>query len=139
MIFLLALALLLPNPHLTPGAVRTTNITDLCPHAYTATVRKELKASTKREVFRRYRVTPTRGAYEVDHLVSLELGGSNDISNLWPQAYHGRFNAHDKDALENQLHALVCAGVVDLGEAQRAIALDWIKAMHTYGRKAAPR
>jgi len=26
------------------------------------------------------------GEYEVDHDVPLELGGSNDIANLWPEA-----------------------------------------------------
>ena len=25
-------------------------------------------------------------AYEVDHLISLELGGSNEVANLWPEA-----------------------------------------------------
>lgn len=139
MILLLALALILPNPALTPGAVRTTSIADVCPHAHTAAIRKGLTAATKREVFRRYGVTQTRDAYELDHLVSLELGGSNDVANLWPQAYHGRLNAHDKDALENQLHALVCAGRLELAEAQRAIAVDWVAAMKRYGRKGGPR
>ena len=49
-------------------------------------------------------------AHEVDHLVSLELGGSNAIGNLWPEPYAGRWGARTKDVLENRLHELVCSG-----------------------------
>lgn len=139
MIAIFVLALTLPLAHLTPGAVRTTQTADVCPHAGTAAIRRGLTAATKREVFRRYHVTPRAGAYEIDHLVSLELGGSNDVANLWPQAYRGRFNAHDKDRLENQLHALVCRGALTLADAQRAIATDWIAALQTYGGRGGPR
>ena len=49
--------------------------------------------------------------YEVDHLISLELGGSNSIRNLWPQSYLTQpWNAHVKDRLENNLHAMVVSG-----------------------------
>jgi hypothetical protein len=62
---------------------------------------------------------------EIDHLVSLELGGSNDQKNLWPQPYQGSaWNAHVKDQLENFLHAQVCAGNIALDQAQREISAD---------------
>ena len=138
MILILLLALIRPDPMLTPGATRPVTLHELCTPGSSAAARK-VSTATKREVFARYRVTPTPGAYEVDHLISLELGGSNDLANLWPQAYHGALNAHDKDHLENQLHALVCAGTVSLAEAQHAIATDWVAAMQKYGRKAGPR
>ena len=64
--------------------------------------------------------------YEVDHLVSLELGGSNDQKNLWPEPYDPRPGAHEKDLAENHLHRAVCSGEMTLSEAQRAIASDWI-------------
>ena len=48
--------------------------------------------------------------HEVDHLISLELGGSNAIRNLWPEPYAGRWGARTKDVLENRLHDLVCEG-----------------------------
>ena len=60
---------------------------------------------------------------EVDHLISLELGGSNEITNLWPQQYP---DATDKDKVENALHALVCHGKLSLGVAQRGIARNWV-------------
>lgn len=128
----------LPDPTLTPGATRAVTLHAICTPGSAGKARA-VSSSTKRAVFARYHVTPKPGAYEVDHLISLELGGNNDITNLWPQPYHGRLNAHDKDRLENQMHALVCRGVVPLAEAQRAIATDWVKALTTYGGKAGPR
>jgi hypothetical protein len=64
----------------------------------------------------------------VDHLISLELGGSNDIKNLWPQPYYPRPGAHEKDVLENWLHRQVCVGNITIERAQQAIAQDWYTA-----------
>lgn len=63
--------------------------------------------------------------YEIDHLVSLELGGSNDSKNLWPQPYFPKPGAKEKDTVENALHRQVCSGKTTLAAAQRAIATDW--------------
>jgi hypothetical protein len=88
----------------------------------------------KEEVYREYGITQHhRGEYECDHLISLELGGSNSIKNLWPQSYRTRpWNARVKDRLENRLHQLVCAGQLELKTAQQAIALNWIEAYKRY-------
>jgi len=111
----------LPDPACTPGAV-DFGITarDLCPHLSSKVVRA-VSLSTKKAV---------RAAYndqrpgEIDHLVSLELGGSNDPANLWPE--DGKI-PNPKDAVENQLHAKVCAGQMTLATAQQIIATDWRK------------
>jgi hypothetical protein len=132
------LVLRVPDPMLTPGATRTVTSQELCTPG-SASRARHVSTVTKRAVYRRYHVTPRRGAYEIDHLVSLELGGANDLANLWPQPYFGTPNAHQKDALENKLHALVCHGQLSLAEAQRAIATDWIAAWHHYGGQAGPR
>jgi hypothetical protein len=65
---------------------------------------------------------------EIDHIVSLELGGSNDIANLYPEEATppGRTPGyHLKDKLENRLHALVCAGQLTLVAARSQIATNW--------------
>jgi len=62
---------------------------------------------------------------EIDHIVSLELGGSNTIANLYPEPGAGAANYHIKDRLENRLHALVCSGAIMLRAAQSGIARDW--------------
>ena len=136
----------LPDPALTPGAV-FANVTaqDVCVTGYSRSVR-HVTAATKREVFEAYGVPDGNhtgycsGAQgcEIDHLVSLELGGSNDADNLWPQPYDGTWNARMKDRLENHLHRLVCNGSLSLAEAQQAIAHDWIAAYRRYiGRESA--
>ena len=59
----------------------------------------------------------TTGEYEVDHLISLELGGSNDISNLWPEAANPKPGFHKKDSVDNYLHDQVCSGAISLQDA----------------------
>ena len=108
---------------------------DICVRGYAKKVRN-VPAAVKRAVYVRYHIGAHRvGDYEVDHLISLELGGSNAIENLWPESYRTQpMNAHTKDALENRLHALVCSGTLSLPAAQHAIATDWVAAYHTYMR-----
>jgi hypothetical protein len=65
-------------------------------------------------------------------LISLELGGSNSVKNLWPEAYDLDWGARVKDALENKLHTMVCSGDISLERAQHEIATDWIAAYKKY-------
>jgi hypothetical protein len=60
------------------------------------------------------------------------LGGSNVITNLWPEPYAGRRGPRTKDALENRLHDLVCAGTLTLTYAQRVEAHNWVAAYRRY-------
>jgi hypothetical protein len=74
---------------------------------------------------------------EIDHIVSLELGGSNDIANLYPEkavlAGHAP-GFHIKDKLENAAHKAVCAGTISLRSAQQQIASNWEKLYkHLFG------
>ena len=61
----------------------------------------------------------------MDHLIPLELGGSNAILNLWPETPPG---FHEKDKVENRLHKEVCAGRMTIEAAQILIAKDWTQA-----------
>jgi hypothetical protein len=62
---------------------------------------------------------------EIDHIVPLELGGSNDIANLFPEKAAADPGYPVKDRLENRLHHLVCSRSLALRYAQRAIAGNW--------------
>lgn len=138
--FLLLLLLtfpLRPDPVLTPGVVATTSTRAVCTPGY-AGAHRDVTTKTKRAVYRAYGIKPTgyvdthgrwRSDFEIDHVISLQLGGSNDAKNLWPQSYHTTmYHALAKDALENRLHWLVCHGQLALIEAQRLIRTDWIAA-----------
>jgi len=114
-----------PDHSLTPGAVFSGVTKDqVCVSGYSASVRS-VSSSEKAEVYAEYHTADTPGMYEVDHLISLELGGSNDIRNLWPEPYNGTYGAHAKDTVENKLHSMVCAGQISLTDAQAAIATHW--------------
>ncbi len=83
--------------------------------------------SLKNKVYEEYGITHhALGQYEVDHLVSLQLGGSNDIANLWPEAASPKPGFHEKDSVENYLHDQVCSGAISLKEAQIEIATNWL-------------
>jgi hypothetical protein len=126
-----------PDPALTPGATIAVTLEQVCTPGYSKTAR-HVSLSEKRAVFAEYGIQPS-GAFEIDHLISLELGGSNAIENLWPQSYLTQpWNAHVKDALENRLHALVCRRQLSLADAQATISGDWVAAYRQYVKKQAP-
>ena len=121
----------LPNHRLTPGVALTASAARVCVRGYSASVRNVPQAE-KDAVYARYGVVDVPYRHEVDHLVSLELGGSNAIANLWPEPYAGRWGARTKDVLENRLHELVCDGRLRLRRAQRTEAADWVAAYRLY-------
>lgn len=123
----------LPDPVRTPGDTLAVTAADVCTPGYARRVR-DVPAAVKREVYVRYGITHhAPRSYEVDHLISLELGGSNSVRNLWPESYRTHpWNARVKDALENALHRRVCAGQMTLHDAQRAIAANWVAAYRRY-------
>jgi hypothetical protein len=115
-----------------PGAVNP-NITQaqLCdPSFHTSTIRPPSSFTDKLK----FKLMDEAGIprakspdYELDHLISLEIGGAPaDPNNLWLEPYAEPRGAHDKDRLENELHKLVCAGKLPLSEAQHDIATDWV-------------
>lgn len=118
----------LPDSACTPGAVfGGVTKQQICIRRYSKTVRN-VPASKKGRVYSEYGITRrSPGEYEVDHLISLELGGSNDIANLWPEAATPIPGFHQKDQEENYLHKEVCKGLIPLAQAQEQIASDWLK------------
>ena len=132
----------LPDAVCTPGAVdgrvsQATIRSTICTRGYTATVRPPLDVTEKikREQMAAYGLQGQRlGAWELDHLVPLELGGAaQDMANLWPQPWDGDANAHMKDAVEVFLNAEVCRGAMSLADAQREIATNWLQVFRAQG------
>ena len=120
-----------PRRSLTPGAAFAVGKARICVAGYSASVRNVPQAEAT-AVYDRYGVAHVPYAHEVDHLVSLEIGGSNAIANLWPEPYAGRWGARTKDVLENRLHELVCSGRLALRKAQRIEARNWVAAYRRY-------
>lgn len=114
-----------PDPALTPGDVLPdVTAAQVCTPGYARRVR-DVPVEEKRQVYQRYNMPYTPGKYEVDHFIPLELGGSNAVTNLWPERYSPPPGAHEKDKVENYLHDQVCSGAMTLQQAQDAIRTDW--------------
>jgi hypothetical protein len=104
----------------TPGSVFTESAQQVCTPGYAKTVRA-VTEDEKRQVLAEYGL-PSSTGYVIDHLVSLELGGSDELDNLWPEQTE---ESKRKDAVENALHLAVCQGQMSLADAQEQIATWW--------------
>jgi hypothetical protein len=111
-----------PDKRCSPGAYYA-GLTKavICSSSFHTSDVRNVPESEKHAVEVEYGMTPKSygRTLEIDHIVSLEIGGSNDISNLFPEKAPGY---HVKDKLENKLHALVCSGAMSLRTAQVGIA-----------------
>lgn len=124
----------LPDHACTPGATDTRVTQDninstICVSGYSASVRPPVSVTDKikTQEMAMYGDTDSKADYELDHLISLELGGCPDcVANLWPEPYNQALGAHEKDKVENYLHKQVCSGAITLAEAQAKIANDWV-------------
>lgn len=122
-----------PLSGLTPGETRPISIAEVCSNSDAEVVALNIPDETRRKVFAAYGITsPRPNQFEVDYLITPDLGGTESIRNLWPQPYSARWNARVKDQLEQRLHQLVCSGKLDLATAQHDIAVDWIGAYKKY-------
>ena len=127
----------LPDRRCTPGSIDTVvaqaNIrSTICTSGYTRTIRPPESQTEHAKFDVSYPAYGIQGdpVSELDHLVPLELGGSNDITNLWPEL--GSI-PNPKDAEENALNSAVCRGQVTLAAAQAAVAHDWETAESVLG------
>lgn len=120
---LLFLAISIPDPRLTPGALCTVSSVGFDGLRYPAAIphcQRYVTTAMKKKVLAKYGVPwAQRGLYEVDHLVPLCLGGSNDLSNLWAESWP---HAKRKDVLEKRL----CAAL-RVGKITQAAAVEQIR------------
>jgi hypothetical protein len=103
------------NPEVTQATISST----ICRRGWTRTIRPPVDYTNalKRRQLHQYGLRGPPSAYQEDHLISLELGGSPaDPRNLWPEPYP---RASAVDQIENDLNHRVCAGSLTLAEAQR--------------------
>jgi hypothetical protein len=128
----------LPDPRCTPGSIdpvvtQQDIYSTICGHVgYTSTIRPpewQTEHFKYDVAYEAYGLAQDEKS-ELDHYVPLELGGSNDTDNLWPEV-GGYPNA--KDAVAGVLNRAVCDGWVPLGAAQQAIAKNWMTAEQALG------
>ncbi len=129
----------IPDPACTPGAVNPSLTLDVLrsPKFKTGCVRdKATSAQAKTATYDWYGISRPKNNHgktqvcELDHLISLELGGADTLDNIWPQCGPSRTVLKNryfkqKDMVENYLAAQVRAGAIPLTDAQKGIATDW--------------
>ena len=122
-----------PDRRLTPGVSHPLSTSEVCTMRYSDDTHV-VPASVRQEVFQEYGMAGSQSKdYELDYLISPQLGGTGDIRNLWPEPSSlDGWNMRVKDALEDRLHQLVCRDKIDLSTAQRELATDWIAAYKKY-------
>jgi hypothetical protein len=123
-----------PKPRsMTPGEARSITLREVCEYQKAEVISHDIPEDKQRQVFAMYGIkSPKQGQFEVDYLITPDLGGTESIRNLWPEPYSAVWNARVKDQLEEKLHELVCSGKLDLATAQHDIAVDWIGAYKKY-------
>ena len=125
----------MPDINKTPGdVIKDIPLDLLCMKGYTQTVRSVSK-TTKKNVYELYGISypPEEFTFVIDHLIPLELGGSNSIKNLWPQSVEeSSVSAKMKDKVENLLHQKVCDGSISLPNAQSIMTGNWNIWYNTY-------
>lgn len=122
----------MPNRALTPGAIQSSDTAAICTPGWAA-AHRNVSYATEDYVAQEYGLSSHYG-YEIDHLIPLELGGSNSVGNLWPQPYGSPYGANQKDGLEDYLHQQVCDNGLPLATAQHEIAINWYAAWVAAGR-----
>jgi hypothetical protein len=140
-----------PDPNCTPGAVNPTlTIGVLRDRSFTTRCVRDAatKPEEKARTYDWYRlVHPANNSgesqtCELDHLISLELGGADTLDNIWPQCGPSgvalsQRDFKQKDTVENFLAMQVREGRMDLSQAQKAIATDWTQFLDE-ARRACP-
>jgi uncharacterized protein DUF3761 len=111
-----------PDRRCSPGAYYAgLGRSVICGGGFRTSTIRNVPQSEKFAVEREYGLARLYGrTLEIDHIVPLELGGSTDIANLFPERGYSA-----KDRLENALHDRVCSGQMALRAAQRRIAAGW--------------
>ena len=130
----LADSTIVPDPTLTPGAVRTTDVDDICSTG-TRQLRHWDRARDDRIMAEYGLPAGPHPDWELDHLIPLGIGGADAEANLWPEprrTIEPQWSAETKDRLEWKLRDLICSGQIGVGEAQRSIAEDWTETYRTY-------
>jgi 5-methylcytosine-specific restriction endonuclease McrA len=136
-----------PDSNRTPGKARDDLTLDQICNTKWGTDERFVDDAMKRAVIAAYQfnvnacpLTPYKGKsihrVEIDHLIPRELGGADDVENLWPECYElvnkskakQADGAHKKDQLETKLHNLVCDARSSalLAEYRQKIVSDWI-------------
>jgi hypothetical protein len=125
----------LPSSFQTPGNKSKANEAQVCAADFEASVKPMAKWQHD-QALERYGKRPEDFTGDLDHLIPIGLGGTNDPENLWPLPPNKDMGPAEKKALDLKLHQMVCDKTMKLKDAQDAIRKDWVKAYNEYVKNA---
>ncbi len=116
-----------PDSRLTPGVLCTPRDKDFKEYRYGEKIpycQRNFSTAEKKEVSRWYGVDwEDHSLYQYDHLLSLCLGGSNALTNVWPMLWD---EARKKAGMEAALCRRLANGEVSQAQAVQE-ELSWFK------------
>lgn len=120
-----------PNKTLTPGVIDSSDIGDVC--GSPKHDKASLSIAQAQAEDARYSIpTNLDTRYHFDYLVPLNLGGSPEITNLWPVTVKG-IGFYQKEQLNAALRDKVCSGELDLSTVQQQLIKNWYTLWLKYG------
>lgn len=114
----------LPDDHITPGYIATTDRKTIVSTAW-GEDRRHVTQKMKVRACLAYGETkgcPGKG-WEIDHRVPRCAGGADDERNLWPQRAP---QFHWKDRLETRVCKEIKQGKISVADAQAIFLGDWV-------------
>jgi hypothetical protein len=131
----------IPDPDCTPGAFNPTlTLTVLKTKGFTTKCVRDQPTSKKQkeQAYSLYGIERPDQNYglsqtcELDHLISMNLGGAETLDNIWPLCGPADVSLDNryfkqKGLVENYLAREVRAGRISLADAQKGIAEDWTR------------
>jgi hypothetical protein len=114
----------LPSSFQTPGAKGKASEAQVCAADFEASVKPMAKWQHD-QALERYGKRPEDFTGELDHLIPISLGGTNDLENIWPLPPNKDMGPEQKRELDRKLHQLVCDKTLTLKAAHEAIRKDW--------------
>ena len=129
----------IPDPNCSPGAVnptltlkllKTKGFTTKCVRNMASTPTQKAQTYAWYDIPKPKNNQGVKMTCELDHIVSLQLGGADTLDNLWPQCGPNgvplpKRHFKLKDDVENFIARQIKAGAMDMKDAQRRIAEDW--------------
>jgi len=115
----------------TPGAKSGVSEAEVCAADFEST-QKPVSPWQVGQALSRYGKRLDDKSVQIDHLIPVALGGTNDPDNLWPQPVQREWGPESKNELEAKLLKMVCEKKLSLKAAQDAIKKDWVKAYKQY-------
>src|SRR3954447_22449414 len=104
----------------SPGGKGKADDAHVCAGDFEASA-KPIAKWQRDQALERYGKRPEDFTGDLDHLIAVSLGGSNDPDNIWPLPPNKDMGPEQKKALDLKLHELVCNQTIKLKDAQDAV------------------